>query len=201
MPDKKNLSTKPTKGSTNAKKFKGKQDLRSNNSKGTNGMHNNIPLTKEHQMMLGEGEVMPTPSNPRGFSKRQLTVLSFFKDREVKMNSNQSNDDGHLSSWGNEKNSFRGIKNTYKNGFNLNMFQPSGEGTPTRNPNSDSESPAYNPTSPPYSVETTESSGKARTQGQGKFTPVREPEPVVDFDSEERTDMSMFIAPVAMNSA
>ena len=53
------------------------------------------------------------------------------------MNSNQSNDDGHFSSWGNEKNSFRGIENTYKNGFNLNMFQPSGEGTPTRNPNRD----------------------------------------------------------------
>ena len=82
VPDKKNLSTKPMKGSTNAKKFKGKQDLRNNNSKGTNGMHNNIPLTKEHQMMLGEGEVKPTPSNPRGFCKRQLTVLSFFKDRE-----------------------------------------------------------------------------------------------------------------------
>ena len=69
---------------------------------------------------------------------------------------------------------------------------------------SESASPAFYPTSPPYSVETTESSGRARTQGQGttlEFTPVREPEPAVDFDSEERTDMSMFIAPVAMNSA
>ena len=106
-------------------------------SHSTNGMHNNILLTKEHQMMLGEGEVKPTPSNPRGFSKRQLTVLSFFKDREVKITSNQSNNDGHFSSWGNEKNSFRGIENTFKNGFNLNMFQPSGEGTPSREPNRD----------------------------------------------------------------
>ena len=57
---------------------------------------------------------------------------------------------------------------------------------------SESESPAFDPTSPPYSVETTESL---------EFTPVREPEPAVDFDSEDRTDMSMFIAPVAMNSA
>ena len=44
-------------------------------------MHNNMPLTKEHQMMLGEGEVKPTPSNPRGFSKKQITVLNFFRDR------------------------------------------------------------------------------------------------------------------------
>ena len=40
------------KGTTIAKKIKGKQDMRNNNSKGSNGMHNNIPLTKEHQMML-----------------------------------------------------------------------------------------------------------------------------------------------------
>ena len=69
---------------------------------------------------------------------------------------------------------------------------------------SESASPAFDPTSPPYLVETTESSGNARIQGQGttlEFTPVREPEPAVDFDSEDRTDMSMFIAPVAMNSA
>ena len=55
----------------------------------------------------------------------------------MKINSNQNNDDGHFSSWGNEKNSFRGIENTYKNGFNLNMFQPSGKGTPSRETNSD----------------------------------------------------------------
>ena len=75
---------------------------------------------------------------------------------------------------------------------------------------SDSDSPAYNPTSPPSTVETTESyatsppstvrntesSGIVRTQG-----PVRETEPAVDSISEERTDMSMFIAPAVMNSA
>ena len=66
---------------------------------------------------------------------------------------------------------------------------------------SESKSPAYNP---PYSVESTESSGIAQTQGQGTtldFTPIREPERAVDSDSEERADMSMFIAPVAMNCA
>ena len=52
------------------------------------------------------------------------------------MNSSHSNDDGHFSSWGDEKNSFRGIENNYKNGFNLNMFQPwISAGTPTRDPN------------------------------------------------------------------
>ena len=64
--------------------------------------------------------------------------------------------------------------------------------------------PAYNPTSPPYSVETMELSGKARTQGQRTtldFTPVREPEPAADFVSKEKTDMFIFIAPVTMNSA
>ena len=62
---------------------------------------------------------------------------------------------------------------------------------------SESGSPAFDPTSPPYSVKSTESSGKARIQGQGtalEFTPLREPEPAVDFDSEDRTDMSIFIA-------
>ena len=41
-----------------------------------------------------------------------------------------SNDDGHFSSWGNEKNSFRGREMNYKDGFDINMFQPAGEDTP-----------------------------------------------------------------------
>ena len=130
VPEKKNFLGRPIKGN------KGKPDLRFNNSKGTNGMHNNIPLTKEHQMVLGEGEAKSTPSNPRGFSKRQLNVLSFLRNREIKNNINQSNDDGYISSWENEKNSFTGIENNYKNGFNLNIFQPSeNEDTPTRESN------------------------------------------------------------------
>ena len=74
-----------TKGISNEKKFKGKLDLKNSNSKGTNGMQNNMRLTKEHQMMLGEGEVKPTPSNPRGFSKKQLTVLNFFRDKNLRI--------------------------------------------------------------------------------------------------------------------
>ena len=57
---------------------------------------------------------------------------------------------------------------------------------------SESTSPAFDPTSPPYSVETTESSGKARTQDQGttlEFTPVREPEPGICY--EQCTDSTL----------
>ena len=100
VPDKKNMSSKPMKGAPAAKKFKGKPDLRNNNSKGTNGMHNGMPLTKEHQIVLGDGEAKATPSNPRGYSKRQLSFLSFLRERDRKA-TNQSNEDGHFSSWGN----------------------------------------------------------------------------------------------------
>ena len=85
MPGKKNFTGKLTKGISNEKNFKGKPNLRNNNLKGTNGMQNNMPLTKKHQMMLGEGEVKPTPSNPRGFSKKQLAVLSFFRDKNLRI--------------------------------------------------------------------------------------------------------------------
>ena len=63
------------------------------------------------RLALGDGEAKATPNNPRGFSKRQINVLSFLRDRDGKANTNQSNVDGHFSSWGNEKNSFRGIAN------------------------------------------------------------------------------------------
>ena len=68
---------------------------------------------------------------------------------------------------------------------------------------SDSDSPAFNPTtpstmesvessatSPPSTMQTTESSGTAQTQGPRmilEFTPIREQEPAVDFESEERS--------------
>lgn len=73
LPGKKDkFTSKNTEGNIDEKKFKGKSDLRNNNSKDTNGMHDNIPLTKEYQMELGEGESKPTPSNARGYSKDKL---------------------------------------------------------------------------------------------------------------------------------
>ena len=59
------------------KKFKGKKDTRNNNSQGTNGMHSSMPLTREHQVKLGAGQGKPTPSNPHGYSKKQLHILNF----------------------------------------------------------------------------------------------------------------------------
>ena len=108
----KEFKSQHKKSKSSEKKFKGKPDMRNNKSKGTNGMRNNMPLTKEHQMMLGEGEVKPSPNNPRGFSKKQLAVLNFFRDRESKNRFGPNNNDGHFSSWGGETNSFRNKVNT-----------------------------------------------------------------------------------------
>ena len=82
---------------------------------------------------------------------------------------------------------------------------------------SDEESPAFNPTSPPSTGETTESyatsqpstvkstdSSDERTQGPRtilEFTPIREPEPAVVNDHTGKSDMSMSTVPITMNSA
>ena len=103
-------------------------------------------------------------------------------------------------------NVIQGLISNKKRRMNRTPLTPLGlkrilEGSPGAEVNtegSDSDSPAYNPTSPPSIVEstesyatsppstvqTTESSGSARNQGPRtilKFTPVREPEPAVDF--------------------
>ena len=68
---------------------------------------------------------------------------------------------------------------------------------------SDSVSPAFNPTTP-STVQTTESSVTPQTQGPRmilEFTPVREPEPAVEQEHTEKSDMSMFTVPITMNSA
>ena len=59
-----------------------------------------MELTKEHQMELGKGESKPTPGDPKGYSKRQLTVLNFFRDRDSRNKIRNINDDGNFSSWG-----------------------------------------------------------------------------------------------------
>ena len=76
VPDKKNMSSKPMRGAPAAKKFKGKPDLRNNNSKGTNGMHNGMPLTKEHQRVRGEGEAW----NQRGESWMHIALDQTLKE-------------------------------------------------------------------------------------------------------------------------
>ena len=82
---------------------------------------------------------------------------------------------------------------------------------------SDEDSPAFNPTSPPSTVESGESyatsqqstvksteSSYERTQGPRtilEFTPVREPEPAVEHEHTGHSDMSKFAAPITMKSA
>ena len=133
-----NFTGRPKKSNSSDKKFKGKTDTRNNNSKGTNGIHNNMPLTKEHQMELGKGESKPTPGNPKGYSKRQLTILNFFRDRDSRNEIRNINDDGNFSSWGGESDSFRNNENVaYKKGMAFNMFKPSDKGeniTPRKEP-------------------------------------------------------------------
>ena len=44
----KESNNKLLKKPSNEKKFKGKKDTGNNNSQGTNGMHNSMPLTRGH---------------------------------------------------------------------------------------------------------------------------------------------------------
>ena len=54
------------------KKFKEKRGTRNNNSQGTNGMRNNMPLTREHQLKLRAGQGKPSANNPNGHSHTKL---------------------------------------------------------------------------------------------------------------------------------
>ena len=57
-------NSKINKNNNGEKKFKGKKDTRNKNSQGTNGMHNNMPLTREHQSKLRAGQGKPSANNP-----------------------------------------------------------------------------------------------------------------------------------------
>ena len=91
-------------------------------------------------MELGKGESKPTPGHPKGCSKRQITVLNLFRDRDSKNRIRNSNDDGNFSSWRGETNSFRNSENVeYKKGMAFNTFRPSDREntTPSRDPTVD----------------------------------------------------------------
>ena len=70
-------NSKINKNNNGEKKFKGKKDTRNNNSQGTNGMHNNMQLTGEHQSKLGAGQGKPSANNPNRYSKKKFTILNF----------------------------------------------------------------------------------------------------------------------------
>ena len=61
------------------KKFEGKEDTRNSNSSGTNRMHNSVPLTREHQVHLGEPKGKVSELNPKGYSKFQNKLRNIIK--------------------------------------------------------------------------------------------------------------------------
>ena len=63
-------------------------------------MHNSIPLAREHQVKLGAGQGKPTPSNPNGYSKKQLTILNFLIEQESGSPIKNIIKNGIFSSWG-----------------------------------------------------------------------------------------------------
>ena len=131
-------------------------------------------------------------------SKKNLNAVQVKELLVDNMETNNTNP--HASHLRRGANAIQGLESNFKRRRNRIPRTPIGleklnkEDSPSEEDTegSESASPAFDPTSPPYLVETTESSGKARTQGQGttlEFTPVREPEPAVDSDSEDRTDI------------
>ena len=125
----KESSNKITKKPNYDKKFKGKKDTRNNNSQGTNWMHNSMPLTREHQVKLGAGQGKPTPSNPNGYSKKQLTILNFLIEQESGSPIKNIIKNGIFSSWGGNSMSAytRSKSDTHTGGMSFNMFSPAPE--------------------------------------------------------------------------
>ena len=121
-----NNSNKFKKKINGEKKFKGKKDTRNNYSHGTNGMHNNMPLTREHQFKLGAGRGKPSASNPNGYSKRQIAVLNFLIEQDSGGPIKNVNENGNFSSWGGSAmNAYTVKKNDiHTKGMSFNMFSP-----------------------------------------------------------------------------
>ena len=108
------------------KKFKGKKDTRNNNSQGTNGMHSSMPLTREHQVKLGAGQGKPTPSNPHGYSKKQLHILNFLIEQESGSPIKNIIENGNFRIWGGNSMSAytRNNSDTHTGGMSFDMFSP-----------------------------------------------------------------------------
>ena len=89
-------------------------------------MHNSMPLPREHQVKLGAGQGKPSPSNPHGFSKKQLTILNFLIEQESGSPIENIIENGNSSSWGgNSMNAYtRNNNDTHTGGLSFNMFSP-----------------------------------------------------------------------------
>ena len=92
-------------------------------------MHNSIPLTREHQVKLGAGQGKPTPSNPNGYSKKQLTILNFLIEEESGSPIKNIIENANFSSWGGNSMSAykRNKSDTHTGGMSFNMFSPAPE--------------------------------------------------------------------------
>ena len=87
-------------------------------------MHNNMTLTREHQVKLEAGQGKPSASNPNGYSKKQMTISNFLIEQES--GGPIKNGNGNFSSWGgNSMNAYTVSKNdTHTKGMSFNMFSP-----------------------------------------------------------------------------
>ena len=122
-------NSKINKNNNGEKKFKGKKDTRNKNSQGTNGMHNNMPLTREHQSKLGAGQAKPSANNPNRYSKKKIAILNFLIEQGSVGLIKNDNETGNFSIWnGGGMNSFTVNKNAMNSkGMSFNMFSPSQE--------------------------------------------------------------------------
>ena len=84
-------------------------------------MHNSMPLTRKHQVKLGAGQGKPSPSNPHGFNKKQLTILNFLIEQESGSPIKNIIKNGNFSSWGgNTMNAYtRNNKDAHTGGMHL----------------------------------------------------------------------------------
>ena len=116
---KENNNNTYTKKINREKKCKGKKDTRNNNSH-----HNNMPLTREHQFMLGAGQGKPSVSNPNGYSKKQMIILNFLIEQESRGPIKNVNENVNFNSWGGSAmNAYTVNKNdVHTKGMSFNMF-------------------------------------------------------------------------------
>ena len=94
-------------------KFKGKRDTRNNgthkrHTSRTNGMHNSVPLTREHQRQLGVPKGKIAEKNPKGYSKFQNKLLNYLNNSQNSPEPSIQNIIGqdNISSWKNDMCSF-----------------------------------------------------------------------------------------------
>ena len=77
-------------------------------------------------MKLGAGQGKPSPNNPHGFSKKQLTILNFLIEQDSGTSIKNIIESGNFSSWGGDSMNAYNRNSNDKNtgGMSFNMFSP-----------------------------------------------------------------------------